>query len=90
MDLQLKYTGFCIVYVPLWHMPLMMPSEWRLRLRTWRIEDDGRTSPDGWKTVNCSTKGERQQDNGDKKRLARQHPSDLLPSLTREQDRRRQ
>ena len=68
-------------------MPLMMPSEWRSRLRTRRIEDDGRTSPDGLKTVNCSTKGE--QDNGDKKRLACQHPSDLLPSVTHERDRRR-
>ena len=29
------------------------------------------------------------QDNGDKKRLARQHPSDLLHSLTHEQDRQR-
>ena len=29
----------------------------RLRLRTQRIEDNARTSPDVWKTVNCSTKG---------------------------------
>ena len=29
----------------------------RSRLRTRRTEDDTRTSPDVWKTVNCSTKG---------------------------------
>jgi len=43
-----------------WHVPLRMPSRemaWRWRLRTQKIEDDARTSPDVWKTVNCSTKG---------------------------------
>ena len=34
-------------------------------------------------------KDERRQDNGDKKRLARQHLSNLLCSLTRERDRRK-
>ena len=29
----------------------------RSRSRTRKIEDDARTSPDVWKTVNCSTKG---------------------------------
>ena len=38
-----------------WHVLLRMPSQ--LRLRTWKIEDDPRMSPDVWKTVNCSTKG---------------------------------
>ena len=32
---------------------------------------------------------ERRQDNDDKKRLARYHPSDLLRSLTRERDRQK-
>jgi len=49
----------------------------------WKIEDDARMSPDVWKTVNCSTKDER-QDNSDKKRLARHNPSDLLRLLTHE------
>ena len=26
MGLQLKYTGLHIVYIPLWHVPLKMPS----------------------------------------------------------------
>ena len=51
-----------------WHVPLTMSScdgvEIRLRIR--KMEDDARTSPDVWKTVNCSTKDER-QDNDDKK-----------------------
>ena len=51
----IEYMGLCIVYVTLWHVLLMMPSQWRTRSRT-RIED-GRTNPDVWKTVNCSTKG---------------------------------
>ena len=55
--LRLKYTGLGIVYVPVGHVALTMPSRWRLRSRTRRIEDDARTSPDVWKTVNCSTKG---------------------------------
>ena len=29
---------------------------WRSMSRTRKIEDDDRTSPDVWKTVNCSTK----------------------------------
>ena len=45
-DLQLKYMGLRIVYIPLRHVPLMMPLQWRSR--TWKIpvEDYGRTSPD--------------------------------------------
>ena len=30
---------------------------WRSRLRTQKMEDDPRTSPDVWKMVNYSTKG---------------------------------
>ena len=49
--LQLKRTGLGIVYVPVWHMTLMMPlrydgAEVASRLRTQRIEDDARTSPE--------------------------------------------
>jgi len=63
----------------------MMPSPWRSRSRTQRIEDDARMYG---RRLTAEQKNER-QDNGDKKRLARQHPSDLLSSLTRERDRRR-
>ena len=82
--LELKYTGLRIVYVPFWHVPLTIPLRWswRSRSRTRRIEDNARTSPDVWKTVNW-------QDNSDKKRPVHQHPSYLLGSLTRERDRRR-
>ena len=39
--------------------------------------------------LHISQKDERQQDNSDKERLVHQHLSDLLPSLTQEQDKRR-
>ena len=39
--------------------------------------------------LTAQQKDERRQDNGDKKRLVRQHPSDLLRLLTCERDRRR-
>ena len=44
--------------------------------------EDARMSLDVWKTVNCSTKDER-QDRGDKKRLACHQQSNLLCLLTR-------
>ena len=58
--LRLKYTGVWIVYVPFGtcHSGChRVMAAWRSRSRTRRIEDDARTSPDVWKTVNCSTKG---------------------------------
>ena len=57
--LQLKYMGLCIVYVPFGtcRSGCHRTMAWRLRSRTGKIEDDARTSPDVWKTVNCSTKG---------------------------------
>ena len=86
--LRLKYTGLRIVFVPFWHMLLMMPSRWRSRPRTKRTEDNPSMSPDVWKMVTVQQKDVR-QDNGDKKRLAYQHPSDLLRLLTYERDRQR-
>ena len=58
--------------------------EWRSRLRTRNIEDDARTSPDVWKTVITAQQKEERQDNGNEKRLARHHLSNLIRSLTRE------
>ena len=44
----------------LWHVPLMMPSRYGMEIEAEDSEDrrpaDARTSPDVWKTVNCSTK----------------------------------
>ena len=72
--LLLKYTGLSIVTVT-----------WRSRLRTRRIEDDAKTSPRCMgRRLTAQQKDRRRQDNGDKKRLTRHHPSDLLRSLTRE------
>ena len=36
---------------------LVITAEWKSRLRTRKIEDNARTSPEIWKTVNYSTKG---------------------------------
>ena len=83
--LRLKYTGLCIVYVPLG----MCSSGCHRDSRTRKIEDDARTSPMYGRWLTAQQKDERRQDNGDKKRLAHQHWSDLLRSLIRERDRRR-
>ena len=58
-SLRLKYTGLCIVYVPFGTCcsGCDRAMAWRSRSRTRKIEDDARTSPDVWRTVNCSTKG---------------------------------
>ena len=41
----IEIYGLCIVYVPFWHMPLMMPSQQR-------IEDDGRLENESRDTEN--------------------------------------
>ena len=82
--LRLKYTGLCIVYIPLWHVPFMMQS-CAMSMEVEDSEDRSQVSPEIWKMVNYSTK--RWQDNGDRRQLARQHQSNLLCSLTRERDR---
>ena len=76
----IEIYGFMHSLRTFWHVPsgCHRAMAWRSRSRTWKIEDDARTSPHVWKTVNCSTKDEKRQDNGDKKRLARHHPSYLL------------
>ena len=62
-------------------------ARWRSR----SIEDNTRSrmSPGARKTVNCSTKGWKMTRYRFKKQLAQQHLSDLLRSLTCEQNRRR-
>ena len=61
MSVCLSVTGFrsglCIVYVPFGTAAQDSITQWRSRSRIRMIEDDARTSPDVWKTVNCSTKG---------------------------------
>ena len=84
---MIKIYGFMHSLRTFWHMLLMMPSRTMAHDMEIKvddpedIEDDARTSPDVWKMVNCSTKDQR-QDSGDKKRLARHQPSDLLCLLT--------
>ena len=63
-----------------------------LRSRTWRTEVDARTSPEIYRrqlTTHQKDERQRRQDNSNRRRLARQHPSNLLCSLTRERDRHR-
>ena len=56
---------------------------WRSRLRTrWKTTPE-RVQMYG-RRLTAQQKDERRQDNGDEKRLARHHPSNLLRSLTRE------
>ena len=56
----MKYTGLCIVYVPRDGMEIEDEDSEDGR------PGDARTSPDVWKTVNCSTK-RLEMTNGDKK-----------------------
>ena len=76
--------GLHIVYIPFWHMPLIMPSRWRLRTR--RPEVDARMGPEIWKRL-TQLKDERRQGNCDRRQLARQHSSDFPCLLTHEWDR---
>ena len=79
--LQWKYMSLHIVYVPLRHVPLMMPSgDMRSRSRTRRIKK--KTTPE-WvqmygRRLTAQQKDERQQDEGNKKWLARHHPNDYF------------
>ena len=68
----IEIYGFMHSLRTYWHVPLRMPSR-----NGMEIEVDGRR-------LAAQQKDEKRQDNGDKKRLARHHPSDLLRSLTRE------
>ena len=64
--------GFMHSLRTFWHLPLRMLSH-----NGMEIEVDGRR-------LTTQQKEERRQDNGDKKRLACHHLSNLLHSLTRE------
>ena len=77
----IKIYGFMHSSRTFWHVQLRCHRAMEIGSTIQKIEDDARTSPGVWKTVNCSTE---RQDNGDKKRLALHHLSDLLRSLTRE------
>ena len=44
---------------------LMMPLQWRLRLRTRRIEDNARMSPEYGRRLTAQQKDARRQDNGE-------------------------
>ena len=68
----IEIYGFMHSLRTFWHVPLRMPLR-----DSMEIEVDGRR-------LAAQQKDERQQDNGDKKRLVRHHLSNLLHSLTRE------
>ena len=68
----IEIYGFMHSLRTFWHVLLMMPSRDGME-----IEVDGRR-------LAAEQKDERQQDNGDKKRLACHNLSNLLHSLTRE------
>ena len=54
-------TGLRLVYAPLRHVPLMMPSRWRSRTRRMPVEDYARTTPDVRRQLTAQQKDE---DNG--------------------------
>ena len=68
----IEIYGFMHSLRTFWHVPLRMPLRDSMEIKV-----DGRR-------LAAQQKDERRQDNGDKKRLARHHPSNLLRSLTRE------
>ena len=69
----IKIYGFVHSLRTFWNVPLRMPLRDGME-----IEVDGRQ-------LTAQQKDERQEDNGDKKRLVRHHSSNLLRSLTLEQ-----
>ena len=76
--------GFTHSIHTFWHVPLRI-MRWRSRTR--RIKD-ARTVQDYIRRLTAQQKNERQH-NRDRRRLVRQHPSDLLRSLTHGRDRQR-
>ena len=86
--LQLKYTALCIEYVPLARAAQDAIARWRWHGDQGRGLEGQKTTPERvqmyGRQLTAQQKNERRQDNGDKKRLAHHHPSDLLCSLSRE------
>ena len=84
----IEIHGFMHSLCTFWHVLLRMPSRNGMEIEVEDSEDrrqrqnKSRCSYGRWLTA--QQKDERQQDNGDRKRLACHHPSDLLHSLTRE------
>ena len=68
----IEIYGFMHSLRTFWHVPLRMP-----------LRDSMEIEVNGTQLA-AQQKDERRQDNGDKKRLARHHLSNLLHSLTRE------
>ena len=73
--LQLKYTGKCRSWCN--------RTQWSSGTRSSRRTEIQRYE----RRLTTQQRDERRQGNGDRRRLASQHPSDLLRSLTRERDR---
>ena len=69
-----------------WHVPLRMPSRVGMEIEVEDSEDRRRRQNESQmygRQLTAQQKDERRQDNGDKKRLARHYPNDLLRSLIR-------
>ena len=69
--------GFMHSLCTFWYMLLMMPSRDGMEIEVEDLEDRRRRQNEYGRWLTAQQKDER-QDNGDKKRLARHHPSDLL------------
>ena len=67
-----------------WHVTLRMPLRDGMEIEVEDSEDTPERVHMYGRRLTAQQKDEKRQDNGDKKRLARHHPSDLLHSLTRE------
>ena len=64
--LPLKYTGFTHGLCTFWHLPLMVPSQWR----TWRIEDNTRLENESRDIEDGQVLNKGMKDNNDRRRLA--------------------
>ena len=69
-----------IVYVPLCYVAHLMPSRMEIEVEDW---EDRRQCQNKSRCIH-EMLNKKKKDNVDKKQLARQHPSDLLRSLTHE------
>ena len=67
-----------------WHVTLRMPLRDGMEIEVEDSEDTPERVHMYGRRLTAQQKDEKRQDNGDKKRLARHHPSNLLHSLTRE------
>ena len=84
----IEVYGFMHSLRTFWHMPLRKPSRNGMEIEVEDSEDrrqrQNKSRCSYGRQLTAQQNDERRQDNGDRKRLACHHPSDLLCSLTRE------